>query len=69
MPTLACYWHFFGMLFPSEWVQKFKNGELDIEDKERSGRLKVYEDADLEALLDQDSCETQEAQYDGQYFE
>ena len=26
-----------------EWFQKFKNGEFDIEDKERSGRPKVYE--------------------------
>ena len=52
-----------------EWFQKFKNGEFDIKDKERSGRPKVYEDAELKALLDQDSCQTQEVQYDGQYFE
>ena len=52
-----------------EWFQKFKNGEFDIEDKERSGRPEVYEDAELEALLGQDSCQTQEKQYDGQYFE
>ena len=51
-----------------ESLQKFKNGEFDIEDKERSGRLKVYEDAELEALLGQDSYQTQEEQYDGQYF-
>ena len=38
-----------------EWFQKFKNGEFDIEDKERSGRPKVYEDAESEALMDQDS--------------
>ena len=37
-----------------EWFQKFKNGEFDIKDKERSERPKVYEDAELEALLDQD---------------
>ena len=35
-----------------KWFQKFKNGEFDFEDKERSGRLKVYEDAELKALLD-----------------
>jgi len=35
-----------------EWFQKFKNGEFDVKDKERSGRPKVYEDAELEALLD-----------------
>ena len=52
-----------------EWFQKFKNGEFDTEDKERSGRPKVYEDAESEALLDQDSCQTQQEQYHGQYFE
>ena len=56
----------------SEWscecFQKLKNGEFDIKDKERSGRPKVYEDAELEALLYQDSCQTQEEQYDGQYL-
>ena len=40
------------------WFQKFKNGEFDIEDKERSGGPKVYENAELEALLDQDLCQT-----------
>ena len=52
-----------------EWFQKFKKGEVDIEAKERSGRPKVYEDAELEAFLDRDSRQTQEEQYDGQYFE
>jgi len=42
-----------------EWFQKFKNGEFDVEAKERSGRPKVYEDAELEVLLDEDSCQTQ----------
>ena len=44
-----------------EWFQKLKNGEFDVEDKEHSGRPKVYEDAELESLLDEDSCQTQEA--------
>ena len=52
-----------------EWFQKFENGEFDIEDKVRSGRPKVHEDVELEALLDQDSCQTQQEQYDGQHFE
>ena len=52
-----------------EWFQKFKNGEFYIKDKERSGMLKVYEDAELKVLLDQDSYQTQKEQYDGQYFE
>lgn len=34
-----------------EWFQKFKNGEYDIEDKERPGPEKK-----LEALLIEDSC-------------
>ena len=42
-----------------EWYQKLKNGKFDIEGKEHSGKPKVYEDAELEALLDQDSCQTQ----------
>ena len=45
-----------------EWFQKFKNGEFDIEDIGLSERPKVYEDAELEELLDQNSCQTQEKQ-------
>ena len=43
-----------------EWFQKFKKAEFDIEDKEHSGRPKVYEHAELEALLDRDLCQTNE---------
>jgi len=39
-----------------EWFQKFKNDEFDVE--EHSGRPKVYEDAELEALLNED-CQMQ----------
>ena len=49
-----------------EWFQKFKNGEFDIEDNESSGRPKVFEDTELEALFDQNLCQMQEEQYDGQ---
>jgi len=42
-----------------EWFQKFKNDEFDVEDKERNGKLKMYEDAELEVLLDEDSCQMQ----------
>ena len=31
-----------------EW---FKNGEFDVEDKERSGKPKLYEDAELESII------------------
>ena len=51
-----------------EWFQKFKNNEFNIKDKKCSGRPKVYEDAELEALLDQDSYQMQEEFTHGQYF-
>ena len=38
----------------------FKSGNFDTSDKEHKGRLMNFEGAELEALLDQDSCKTQE---------
>ncbi|GFT60058.1 mariner Mos1 transposase [Trichonephila clavipes] len=43
-----------------EWFQRFKNGDFGVEDQHGGGREKVFEDAELEALLDQDSCQTQQ---------
>ena len=43
-----------------EWFQRFKNGDFDVEDRHSDGREKVFEDAELEALLEQDSCQNQE---------
>ncbi|GFW24604.1 mariner Mos1 transposase [Trichonephila clavipes] len=43
-----------------EWFQRFKNCDFDVEDHHGGGREKVFEDAELEALLDQDSCQTQQ---------
>ncbi|EGI61179.1 Mariner Mos1 transposase, partial [Acromyrmex echinatior] len=43
-----------------EWFQRFKNGDFDVEDRHSGGREKVFEDTELEALLDQDSCQNQE---------
>ncbi|GBP90764.1 Mariner Mos1 transposase [Eumeta japonica] len=42
-----------------EWFQKFENGDFDVEDKDSSGRPKIYEDAELEELLKKDSSQTQ----------
>ncbi|KAG5323790.1 MOS1T transposase, partial [Pseudoatta argentina] len=42
------------------WFQRFKNGDFDVEDRHSSRREKVFKDAELEALLDQDSCQNQE---------
>ncbi|EFN82331.1 Histone-lysine N-methyltransferase SETMAR, partial [Harpegnathos saltator] len=35
-----------------DWFKRFRRGDFDTEDKERSGRPKTIEDADLQALLD-----------------
>jgi len=43
-----------------EWFQRFKNGDFDVEDWHSGGREKVFKDAELEALLEQDSCQNQE---------
>jgi len=43
-----------------EWFQRFKKGDFDVEDRHSGGREKVSEDAELEALLEQDSCQNQE---------
>ena len=42
------------------WFQRFKNGDFDVEDRHSGGREKVFEDAELEALLEQDLCQNQE---------
>ncbi|GBP30479.1 Golgi reassembly-stacking protein 2 [Eumeta japonica] len=44
----------------NENVWHILNGDFEIEDQHGGGREKVFEDAELEALLDQDSCETQQ---------
>ena len=43
-----------------EWFQRFKNGDFDVEDRHSGGRKKVFEDAELEGLLEQNSCQNQE---------
>ena len=42
-----------------EWFRRFQSGDFSVEDKERSGQPKKFEDEELETLLDQDSCQTQ----------
>jgi len=43
-----------------EWFQKFKNGDFDIKDRHGVEREKDFKDAELEVLLHEDSCQTQE---------
>ncbi|UYV77256.1 SETMAR [Cordylochernes scorpioides] len=42
------------------WFRRFKSSDFDTRDKERGGRPIKFEDAELEALLDEDSSQTQE---------
>ena len=39
-----------------EWFQWFNSGDFDVRDKEREGAPKKFEDAELQALLEEDSC-------------
>lgn len=43
-----------------EWFKKFKNGDFDVRNEERGRPPKKFEDADLEALLDEDNTQTQQ---------
>ena len=42
-----------------EWFQSFKSDDFDVEDQHNSGKEKIFEDSELEALLAENSCETQ----------
>ena len=43
-----------------DWFRRFKDGDFHVDDRSREGRPKTFEDAELEALLDEDPCQTQE---------
>ena len=43
-----------------EWFQRFKIGDFDAEYQHGGGKEKIFKDSELEALLDEDSCQTQE---------
>ena len=43
-----------------EWSQRFKGGDFDVEDRHDGGKEKIFEDSELEALLAEDSCRTEE---------
>lgn len=42
-----------------KWFARFRKGEFHVEDQPRPGQVKKFEDEELEASLDQDSCQTQ----------
>lgn len=39
------------------WLKHFKSGDFHVKDKKRLGQLKKFQDADLQALLDEDSTQ------------
>lgn len=39
---------------------RFRNGDFHVEDWHNGGRVKVFKDAELEALLNEDLCQSQE---------
>ena len=57
--TILKHWINFTWQHSNLIIKKFLC-DFDIEDKERSGPSKKFEDEELEALLDQDPCQTQE---------
>lgn len=40
------------------WYRRFRLNDFCLKDKERSGQPKKFEDAELQALLDEDSAQT-----------
>ena len=43
-----------------KWFARFKSSDFGLEDEERPEQPKKFEDEELEALLDEDCCQTQE---------
>ena len=43
-----------------DWFHRFKDGYFDVDDRPSEVRPETFEDAELEALLDEDPCQTQE---------
>ncbi|KAG5327720.1 MOS1T transposase, partial [Pseudoatta argentina] len=42
----------------TDWFRRFKNNDFELEDKERSGAPKKFQDKELEQLLDEDPSQT-----------
>ena len=52
--------HALAMRTCQKWFARFESGDFGLEDEERPGQPKKFEDEELEALLDEDCCRTQE---------
>ena len=42
-----------------QWFRRFMNHNFNLEDKKREGAPKIFEDEDLEAILDEDPCQSE----------
>lgn len=52
--------HALGETQCKEWFRKFRSGDFDVRNEERGRPAKRFEDADLQALLDEDDGQTQQ---------
>eukprot|EP00096_Caligus_rogercresseyi_P006899 TRINITY_DN23915_c0_g1_i1.p1 TRINITY_DN23915_c0_g1~~TRINITY_DN23915_c0_g1_i1.p1 ORF type:complete len:146 (-),score=2.82 TRINITY_DN23915_c0_g1_i1:208-645(-) len=52
--------HALGRTQCNGWFNKFKSGDFDVRNEERGKPPKKFEDAQLQALLDEDGGQTQE---------
>lgn len=43
-----------------DWFRLFKEGDFNVQDRPREGKPKIFEGVELEALLDEDPCQTQD---------
>ena len=43
-----------------EWFPRLKSGDFDVEDRHNGGKEKIFVETEAEALLVEDSCQTQE---------
>ena len=41
------------------WFKRFKSDDFDVKDKEHPGQPKKFENQQLQALLEEDACQTQ----------
>jgi len=45
-----------------EWFRRFKSSDFNVEDKKSAEKSKLVDDAELEALLDEDPCQEELAE-------
>ena len=58
LPNHSVFYEMF-MEIMQRWFRRFKSGDFEVSDKDRPGQPKKFDDRELEALLDEDPCQTQ----------